>query len=241
MNVQLTIKTGSQNHKVFLQNGFHWPFTPSKHLHRHKYPEIHLVTGGSATFNIDNRIYSANSGSLLIIPPDMYHCYLSKEDSTQRAGFQIDCKISEFAVYSISPHTIADFFREIKECEKSGNYTRLSAYITLFFSYVYPKEEFSVQPLEDYGFLIREFFSRHYGEDLHLSDLADALHLSERQAERLVIEHTGKPFREFLTETRMNIANQLLKSTDMSLAEIASYVGYRSYAGFWKAMKKYSK
>ena len=26
---------------------------------------------------------------------------------------------------------------------------------------------------------------------------------------------------------------------DLSLSEIAAYVGYRSYSGFWKAMKRY--
>ena len=41
-----------------------------------------------------------------------------------------------------------------------------------------------------------------------------------------------------ISSTRVMIAKQLLRSSDMSLSEIAEYVGYRSYAGFWKAMKK---
>ena len=82
------------------------------------------------------------------------------------------------------------------------------------------------------------FFSNRYSEDVRLSDLAEAIHLSERQTERLVIEHTGRGFRDELTETRVKIARQRLADKNMTLGEIAGYVGYRSYAGFWKAMKK---
>jgi AraC-like DNA-binding protein len=37
------------------------------------------------------------------------------------------------------------------------------------------------------------------------------------------------------------MAKHLIATTDMSLGEVADYVGYRSYAGFWKAMKKYGQ
>ena len=94
--------------------------------------------------------------------------------------------------------------------------------------------------MTDYGFLIHEFFSLHYSEDLHLCDLAQFLHLSERQTERLVIEHTGNTFRNELTAIRMTIAKKLLTSSQMSLTEISQYVGYKSYAGFWKALNKYN-
>ncbi|MBQ7974777.1 MAG: helix-turn-helix transcriptional regulator [Clostridia bacterium] len=241
MNIQLTLKTDSGNYNVFMSRGLYLPYTSPKHLHRHKYPEIHVVTGGNARFNINNKLYSAQSGTILVIPPDIFHCYLDKEKTAQRAAFQVDCDINEFAVYKISPDTVKDFFIEAEECDHSGNYSRLSAYIALFFSYVHPKQETSVQPLKDYGYLIQEFLSMHYGKDLHLRDLAEYLHLSERQVERLVSEHTGKTFREALTLTRMNIAKQLLKSTHMSLNEIAQYVGYKSYAGFWKAMKNHNR
>ena len=76
--------------------------------------------------------------------------------------------------------------------------------------------------------------------DVHLCDLARYLHLSERQSERAVIEYTGKTFRDALVEMRMNTAEHLHKTTDMSLTEISQYVGYKSYNGFWKAMKKYN-
>ena len=87
--------------------------------------------------------------------------------------------------------------------------------------------------------MIREFFSNRYGSDRGLGELAEILHVSERQAERLVWECVGRSFRDELTATRMVVADQLLNTTDISLGELAQYLGYKSYAGFWKAYKKY--
>lgn len=40
---------------------------------------------------------------------------------------------------------------------------------------------------------------------------------------------------------RMKMADQLLSHTDMSMTRVAQYVGYNTYAGFWKAYTKYKK
>ena len=50
--------------------------------------------------------------------------------------------------------------------------------------------------------------------------------------------HTGRSFRDELTATRMAVADQLIAEGELSLSEIAAYVGYHSYAGFYKAIKR---
>ena len=94
-------------------------------------------------------------------------------------------------------------------------------------------------PVTDCEFLIREFFSTYYNENVSLSDLAAILHLSERQTERRVFAYTGNSFRKELVETRMNAAKHLMETTDMPLTAIAKHVGYSSYTGFWKARQRY--
>ena len=49
----------------------------------------------------------------------------------------------------------------------------------------------------------------------------------------------GRSFRGALTVTRMQVAERLINISAMPLTEVAQYVGYRSYAGFWKAYQKY--
>ena len=176
---------------------------------------------------------------MLIIPRDIFHCCTNKENDTMITAFQINRDIGKVSFYDVGSKIILEFLEEIKRSTINRDYTKISAYISLFCSYFCSDSNLSVQPVTDYAFLIYEFFSANYAKDLHLEDLAEILHLSERQTERLVIEYTGKTFKDELVTIRMNIAKKLLKSTDMSLSEIAQYVGYRSYAGFWKAMKKH--
>ena len=54
------------------------------------------------------------------------------------------------------------------------------------------------------------------------------------------MEISRKIAKMHVVEMRMNTAEHLHKTTDMSLTEISQYVGYKSYNGFWKAMKKYN-
>lgn len=246
MNNELTIRIGDRKYKVFLNNGF---YTSPEHvsyyrIHKHRYAEVHLICGGKATYNISDHtndtVHSTEDGNLFLIPAGVYHNCVHKDENASRTAFQIECGIDTFSAHKVDESIARDFFNEIKRSRESGDYTKLSAYIVLFFS-DFLNSAVTVKSITDYGYLVNEFFSDKYGEDLRLPDLAKSLHLSERQTERLVIEHTGHTFKQELLSLRMKIANRLLKKSEMPLSEIAQYVGYHSYAGFWKAMKKHKK
>lgn len=241
MNYELPIRVGTHDYTAFLQDGFCNFHTRSSPLHNHNYAEIHIVSDQSARFIIGDSIYSARKGNVLLIPHGIFHRLDSSDAHTLHTAFQIDYHAQTFSACMLDEHTILAFFHEIEQCKLSQDYTAISAYIALFCSCFPSHRVLGVQPIVDSGFLIHEFISQHYSEDLHLTDLADALHLSPRQTERLVIAQTGNTFREELTAVRINIAKHLIKTTDMSLGEIARYVGYRSYAGFWKAVKKHDQ
>jgi len=246
MNNELTIPIGDKKYKVFLNSGF---YVSPEHvsyyrIHKHRYAEVHLICGGNATYNISNNendtVHSTVDGNLFLIPAGIYHNCIHKDQSASRTAFQIECDIDTFSAHKVDENIVQEFFKEIKKCGKSGDHTKLSAYIVLFFSN-FLNSAVSVRSITDYGYLVNEFFSDKYGEDLRLPDLAKSLHLSERQTERLMIEHTGHTFKQELLSLRMKIANRLLNKSEMPLSEIAQYVGYHSYAGYWKAMKKHKK
>ena len=235
---ELTVRVGDEVHKVFLQDGFYDRKRLSGKIHKHNYSEVHIVLSGNITYRIGDRLISATGCDLICIPEGELHAGVSMSEGAEEIAFQIDAGVSELVRTVVSAALIPEFLLEIDRATYTGDYTSLLAYITIMIRPILGGAGAQAGNITDYGFIIREFFSNRYSEDVRLSDLAEAIHLSERQTERLVIEHTGRGFRDALTETRVKIARQLLADKNMTLGEIAGYVGYRSYAGFWKAMKK---
>ena len=241
MYEELDIMIRSKKHTAFLQNGFYTLSKQSPTFHNHNYTEIHIVFGANVDFAIGKMQYRADSGSLVVIPWGTYHSFTVNDCDPLHTAFQIDLDVNTFSAFSIHPATILDFFNEIELCRTTRDYTKVAAYISLFCSCFSSGDQLCVRSITNYGFLIHEFLSEHYQEDLHLCDLADFLHLSQRQTERLVIEHTGCTFQVALASMRISSAKQLLNTTDLSLSEVSRYVGYRSYSGFWKALQKFDQ
>ena len=235
---ELAVRIGDEPHKLFLQDGFYNTSEISDILHYHKYAEVHLTLGGDIRYTLGDTSFVATSGTMLVIPPGVFHAGVKLSEEALCTAFQTDAAVSEIASFSVGDALLGEMFREIGRAGESGDYSGIAAYASLLCRRFIPGEGTKAEPITDYGFLIHEFFSHRYAEDLTLADLAEALHLSERQTERLVYKHTGSSFRDELAKSRGVVAARLLFEGNMSLGEISAYVGYRSYAGFWKAMKK---
>lgn len=237
MFIELPITIGAQTHRAFLQDQTFQPKSKPSPLHKHDFTEIHAVLGNAA-YQLNTETYTLTSGDVLLIPKGVLHSCTDITPNTSRVTFQIDLPTAT-TVQNIGENLVRGLADEMKACQESNRYTGVVAYIVLICEKLQIAPPLQPCAVVDHGLLIREFFSLHYNTDIHLSDLAAVLHLSERQTERQVIAHTGNPFNKELTNVRMSVAERLRDTTDMSLAAIAEYVGYTSYAGFWKAFRKY--
>lgn len=92
---------------------------------------------------------------------------------------------------------------------------------------------------DDREFLIKEFISQRYSMPNALTELANTLHLSERQTQISVKKIMGRPFKELILEQKMTIAKMLIETTTLSLTEISENLGYVSYASFFTAYKNH--
>lgn len=91
-----------------------------------------------------------------------------------------------------------------------------------------------------YAILIEDCIAENYkNSNFSLSSLAKRISLSERQSERLCKKIFHVSFNRLLTRHRMMIARSLITDNALSLAEIASCVGFNSYAGFYKRYKEH--
>ncbi len=236
---EIPIITASGSHKAFLESGFYEPTLSTIHVHEHNYAEIHLFAEGGASFVAEGTRTEVQSGDMLVIPRKTYHYCAQKDEGTLHSTFQLDCNVQKVVKYTLGKELVGRFFEAREQAKKDGDHSAVAAHIALLCSYFEREKKLFVHPVTDYALLICEFFSKNYDLSVKLSDLAEVLHLSERQTERLVIEHTGRNFRDELAATRVRIARYLLETTELPMTEIARRVGYSSYSGFWKAMKKF--
>lgn len=237
--LKIMLKDGECN--VFLQGGFYCNTSVCDYIHIHNYTEIHLASRGEIVFLVGNERITVDEKNVLVIPRGVPHGCISTTGGALHTAFQIDKAIKKASTYDIGENLTRYLFTETLKTDPCGDHTAVAAIIALICSCIFPDTPLLPHYVTDMGYLISDFFSRNYREDIRLIDLAKMLHLSERQTERLVEEYAGRTFRDELTATRMNMADQLLTTTDMSLTQVAQYVGYRSYAGFYKAYAKYKK
>lgn len=210
-------------------------------IHRHKYVEIHIALQGEAHYLIGEKEFDAKVGQAVIIPPKHYHTVRMASKDYKMIGFQADFECYEGKIVSLSQHVFEDFAQLMLVEKDICNIDKVIPYIYWFINESISNEALTVKENTEYAYLIFEYMSRHYNEDIKLCDISKEVHISEKQLQRILKKETGRTFLAELTSYRMKVAEYLIKNTDKNLNEIAKNVGYSSYSGFWKAWQKYKK
>jgi len=200
-------------------------------MHNHGNAEIHIVLINEITCVVNGEEYKLKVGDAIFIPAGTFH-YVKSSDKRSAIAFQVDSDITEVMQKKFSQGFIDAFWETWKNGESITNYFVFIC--NEFFDFITRGE----MVVDNYKYTIGEFFARNYNYDVRVSDLAKKLHLSEMQTQRLVKKYTGKTFVENLRAYRINVADYLMGTTDMTKEEISKYVGYASYNGFWKAQQK---
>jgi transcriptional regulator GlxA family with amidase domain len=79
---------------------------------------------------------------------------------------------------------------------------------------------------------ILNFVELHAASSVTLQGLAAALHLSPSRTSHLVRELTGRSFKELVVAERLRRAQGLLRSTDLTVAEVGRLVGVPNVCHF---------
>ncbi len=240
MNYELKIPIGERNVRIFLQDGFFSLGASVSTYHRHRYPEAHIIVSGEARYDIDGDEVNLKAGEMYVIPPKVFHRCVEVSEGAERLAFMAESEATGFGKRVPMSDVIKETVNAVKRGNGIGN-ARIYACLSALCSEFLDGQASEPVPVSDRGFIIHEFFSNNYHRDINISEIADILHLSEKQTQRMIKHYTGNDFRTELTHRRMEAAQRFIESADMSLGEIAERVGYKSYSGFWKAFKAWQK
>lgn len=220
--------------------------------------ELFVVLRGSATIDVEDTTYSLEVGDALLIAPTKFHCFIETSDDIVNFTFPFmmhDSSASKAFFRQVSPCVslrLSDFTVElcrriIEEMENHGPFWQESVkakHSILIVEILRALSDATSNdaPQENIGFeqrfaIIDTFFAVQYGKYGTENLLAEKLHISRRQLNRILLTHYGMNFRQKLLHSRMDRAAWLLRTTDLPICEISESVGYISETSFYKAFK----
>lgn len=85
--------------------------------------------------------------------------------------------------------------------------------------------------------ILLDYIDRHYEQPIELSEAAEMIHMSRYHFCRFFKKTMGKTFIEYLNETRIEKAHQMIISSDKTISEIAFEVGFNSVTYFNRLYK----
>jgi len=84
----------------------------------------------------------------------------------------------------------------------------------------------------------KEYIDKNYMQDITLSQLCRKFALSRSVLCMLFSKIVGKPFKQYLSQKRIEQAISLLKDESLSFQEISDMVGYKDYSTFFRNFYK---
>lgn len=87
-------------------------------------------------------------------------------------------------------------------------------------------------------YIVDNYFTMNY-QNGSLVKLADLLHLSPQQTQRIIKKMYSKSFSEKIVQSKMQYAKRMLLNSKLPIAQIAANCGYNSTNGFFVAFKKH--
>ena len=87
--------------------------------------------------------------------------------------------------------------------------------------------------------LIKKYIDEHYREPVSIQQIAKQFYVHPNYLSSLFKKEMQINFSKYLTDLRIKHACELLRSTTLSVSDIAEYVGYKDYFYFAKLFRKY--
>jgi len=93
-------------------------------------------------------------------------------------------------------------------------------------------------PKTDRIVVIDNWLKENISKEITTKHIAAVIHLSDRQCHRMILKETGLTPAQYVDKFRMQLASDLLATTDREIKTIANVVGFNSTDGFKRAFQR---
>jgi len=224
--------------------------------------ELHIILEGSCNLAFDARTHSLCPGRAVLIAPNVFHApsNISEPFCRFSLSFSLDHDLADalqrvdregYLFFEPSAQVVSlcrDILKEL-DADMFLNRELVSAMFSQLMilclrqvrgERVHVLNNSKDLTQEDEIERIDNFFASFPPEQQTRQELAKYLHCSQRQLIRKMQALYGVSFRQKLIASRIDMAQYLLRSTDKSVNEVSSAVGYADNAAFFRIFRQYT-
>ncbi len=235
--------------------------------HSHHYFELYYVRHGRCLMYIDSSLYQMKSGDVIIIPPMVNHftrytskctrinLYFKESELVDSTGEMFRPGIVEHAEDSSTinvihmPQAYVERMNGIMDNmlsdekvddEDTAMIQRLSLRLILVYIKRYGIKTTASNPLQSDEEIMKavRYINENYAQPITLESLAEVAGLSSTYFSKKFRAVTGNGMKEYLNYIRLNNAAMELKSTNLSITDIALNCGFNNSNYFKDSFKK---
>ncbi len=234
----------------------------NRRLHFHQFYELSVIYEGQSDFMINGGLFPMGAKSLQLLRPSDYHSQQTAEGQHIRyynlmfsADFIspdllklledcpdplcADATDAQWKDLSRLIRSMESTFHRQKEDPLTAIYLRANLENICIFILQHHRSAMN-NPVETMQEPIRRaltYVRRNYREPIRLTDVAYAAGLSPSYFSALFHDTMGTPFSLYLSQYRLQIAERYLRSSDLSVKEVAAACGFSAYSYFVTAFK----
>lgn len=220
-------------------------------VHLHKELEIIYVKNGKSVAYADKNSYLLNTGDIFISFPNQVHYYKTMQrgeylvlifspDILYGLSAEISKSIPDKNYFSSSENAeIKDFFDRLYFADGEYKNIAVNGYLNVIMSLILPKLKLKTVDTENNSafYNIIDFCTHNFKEELTLDLVAEKLHLSKYYISHLINKKLKQNFNEYINNLRIAEACNLLRETDIKIADISEEVGFGTIRSFNRAFK----
>ena len=220
--------------------------------HTHFTYEVFFVTNGSLRLISENGT-TEYERSAVIVPPKLGYYSVPDREGSYCLLFSFDKKSSEYETILGSdiitvPLTDESVFYIKKaaqklDCGSIGEERDAELLITLLFNELF-RELFpdlynkdALHSLQKHISAIEAYVNENIRSEITLADISKCVYLSQRQVSRIIAKEYGVSLPKLVSDKRLAAAEILLRTTDMSVSQVAERVGIVSVNYFYTLFK----
>lgn len=228
----------------------------NSYLHTHTCAEVFYVTGGKGQFRIEDRVYPAATGDLVVINPYVMHTETSVDPAPLEYivlgvdGLELSARgdqLRPFYIAHLNSGEVLFYLRDmLREMDgKSPGYESVCQdLLDVVLIRLMRIPDFAVELVptnlqaSKESAVVRRYIENHFKENITLDLLAETAHINKYHLAHLYTKDYGISPISYLLSLRIQESRYLLQSTDLPLAQIARIIGFSSPSYFSQSFRR---